>query len=244
MKKKKPSLRTSICFFLSFAVTAATTRLVAGFSPNYLNSLNNNMPEKPNGASFGASFRPPPFSQQQQKQQQQPPAPNPVSPRSGEPLETYGRPYMPPKTGSPSSSSSSANSPFTVNNNNNQRTAAAAGLYHASLDEFHVDRLQDLGPRAQADVGNPREACRDWVTLGNGNDQGMSVGSWYCGDAGGWMSPKQRTSTEVFFVLQGRGCVTDADGVPHEFGPGDTVTLPKGWSGRWDVLEPVHKVRQ
>jgi len=36
--------------------------------------------------------------------------------------------------------------------------------------------------------------------------------------------------------------VTDTDGTEHYFGVGDTVILPKGWSGRWDVLQDIHKV--
>jgi len=36
--------------------------------------------------------------------------------------------------------------------------------------------------------------------------------------------------------------VTDLDEQQHFFGPGDTVILPKGWSGRWDVFEQIHKV--
>jgi hypothetical protein len=39
----------------------------------------------------------------------------------------------------------------------------------------------------------------------------------------------------------GHGCLTDLDRQRNYFGPGDTVILPKGWSGRWDVLEDTHK---
>jgi uncharacterized cupin superfamily protein len=46
----------------------------------------------------------------------------------------------------------------------------------------------------------------------------------------------------MFFVLSGHGRLTDSDGKKHHFGPGDLVILPKGWSGRWDVLEDIHKV--
>ena len=46
----------------------------------------------------------------------------------------------------------------------------------------------------------------------------------------------------MFYVFSGHGCLTDTDGTRHFFGPGSTVTLPKGWSGRWDVLEDIHKV--
>jgi hypothetical protein len=68
-----------------------------------------------------------------------------------------------------------------------------------------------------------------------------SCGSWACSE-GGWNSPTPRGSTEFFFVFSGRGSVTDPDGTPHPFGPGDTVVLPTGWYGRWDVDEFIHKV--
>lgn len=69
----------------------------------------------------------------------------------------------------------------------------------------------------------------------------MSAGSWWCKD-GGWPSPNLRATTEIFYVLDGVGCVTDNDGTRHFFGSGDVVVLPKNWSGRWDVLESIHKV--
>ena len=34
----------------------------------------------------------------------------------------------------------------------------------------------------------------------------------------------------------------DADGAKHYFGPGDTVIIPKGHTGRWDVHSPIHKI--
>ena len=45
-------------------------------------------------------------------------------------------------------------------------------------------------------------------------------------------------------MLAGEGSVDDADGTRHRFGAGDLVTLPRGWSGRWDVTsaETLHKV--
>jgi len=70
---------------------------------------------------------------------------------------------------------------------------------------------------------------------------GATVGSWAC-TAGGWDSSTPRSTSETFIVLEGRGAVTDMDGARHEFGPGDTVILPKHWCGRWDVSERIHKV--
>jgi len=107
---------------------------------------------------------------------------------------------------------------------------------HAPFSYFTIDKLTPKGPRKNADVGLPHDASRNLATVGS-----ASAGTWWCAK-GGWPSPVQRATTEVFFVFSGYGCLTDADGTRHYFGPGDTVILPKGWSGRWDVLEDIHKV--
>lgn len=132
-------------------------------------------------------------------------------------------PPMPEESASvPDGSSSSANS--------------LTSFSHAPFSYFTLDKLKPKGPRKNADVGQPHDATRPLVTVGS-----ASVGSWWC-DQGGWPSPAQRATTEVFFVFAGHGCLTDLDGIRHEFGPGDTVILPKGWSGRWDIMQPIHKV--
>lgn len=107
---------------------------------------------------------------------------------------------------------------------------------HATREFFALDKLQAKGPRKNADVGEPHDATRKLVSVGP-----TASGSWWCA-AGGWPSLTPRSTTEVFFVFAGHGCLTDLDGLGHYFGPGDTVVLPKGWSGRWDVLQPIHKV--
>jgi uncharacterized cupin superfamily protein len=119
-------------------------------------------------------------------------------------------------------------------------TTSSGAFLHAPNSYFDPEYLTSKGPRANADVGEPHDASRPLVTdMGDGSS--ARVGSWWCA-AGGWPSPKLRTTTEIFYVFSGRGCLTDLDGTPHEFSPGDTVILPKGWSGRWDVYEAIHKV--
>lgn len=107
---------------------------------------------------------------------------------------------------------------------------------HAPLSQFSVDKLTPKGPRKNADVGQPHDASLPLVKVGP-----TSAGSWWCA-TGGWPSPALRPTTEVFYVLTGRGCLTDLDETKHYFGPGDTVVLPKGWSGRWDIFEDIHKM--
>ncbi len=45
------------------------------------------------------------------------------------------------------------------------------------------------------------------------------------------------------YILSGRARLTDdATGTVTEITGGDLVILPPGWSGRWGVVETVHKV--
>ncbi|KAK3236583.1 hypothetical protein CYMTET_53284 [Cymbomonas tetramitiformis] len=106
----------------------------------------------------------------------------------------------------------------------------------APIQYFALDKLTPKGPRKNVDHGDPHDFTRPFSKIG-----GASVGSWACTE-GGWDSPTPRTSTETFYVLEGEGSVSDPDGTRHPFGPGDTVVLPKGWWGRWDIAKPIHKV--
>jgi uncharacterized cupin superfamily protein len=131
---------------------------------------------------------------------------------------------------------------------------------HAPISYFAIDQLTFIGPRPNADVGTPQESSRlllprhvettttttissssSIIRQDNDSTSSLSTGSWWC-TRGGWPSKTLRTTTEIFYVWQGFGCLTDLDGQRNFFGPGDTVILPKGWSGRWDIAEPVHKV--
>lgn len=138
----------------------------------------------------------------------------------------------------PSTLTSKTDTDTSINTTTNTDAASPPShvFVHVSKDYFGLDRLTPKGPRANADVGEPHDATRSLF-----EESHLSVGGWWCA-RGGWPSPKFRDTTEIFTVLEGFGCVTDLDGAPHYFGPGDTVILPKGWSGRWDILQDLHKV--
>ncbi len=95
--------------------------------------------------------------------------------------------------------------------------------------------LNLIGPRDGADQGNPRVSVREIF-----NDGSIQVGVWEC-TPGGWPIVDRR-ETEVAQIVKGRGTITDADGTEHALVPGAVVTLPKGWSGRWDLSETLRKV--
>jgi uncharacterized cupin superfamily protein len=48
---------------------------------------------------------------------------------------------------------------------------------------------------------------------------------------------------EFIYVLEGHLVTTDADGTLHEFYPGDSFVIPKGWVGRWDMKTRLKKLR-
>lgn len=95
--------------------------------------------------------------------------------------------------------------------------------------------LEDWGPRVGADSGEPHTAGRVFF---EGN--GVQVGLWEC-TPGGW-TIEDRPDHETVQILSGRARLTNADGTSVELTAGDVLTLPKGWSGRWDILETVRKL--
>lgn len=54
--------------------------------------------------------------------------------------------------------------------------------------------------------------------------------------------PEPYTIDELMYVLSGKIVLTDAQGNREEFGPGEGVIVPKGWSGTFEVPEGVRKI--
>ena len=96
-------------------------------------------------------------------------------------------------------------------------------------------QLDPAGQRAGADSGDPQISVKEIS-----NAEGISVGVWEC-EPGGW-PVVNRGDTEVATILSGAGRITDEDGKVTRIGAGSVVTLPKGWTGRWDIEETTRKV--
>lgn len=95
--------------------------------------------------------------------------------------------------------------------------------------------LEDWGPRQGADVGEPQMSGRIFY---EGN--GVQIGVWEC-TPGGW-TIENRPDHETVQILAGTARLTNVDGTSVELSTGDVLTLPKGWSGRWDILQTVRKL--
>ncbi|MEK6720252.1 MAG: cupin domain-containing protein [Chloroflexota bacterium] len=106
----------------------------------------------------------------------------------------------------------------------------------ASPDDLRGD-LEPYGPRIGADRGTPQTSGR---ILHASADGSIEVGIWEC-TPGGW-SIEDRPNTETVMILRGRATITDADGTRHELVAGMSLTLPVGWTGRWEIHETLRKV--
>lgn len=51
-----------------------------------------------------------------------------------------------------------------------------------------------------------------------------------------------RSTAEVLLVVDGVFFLTNHDGSAMRCAAGDTVVLPAGWTGSWNIIEPVRKV--
>jgi uncharacterized cupin superfamily protein len=72
-----------------------------------------------------------------------------------------------------------------------------------------------------------------------GGDGLPHVGIWEC-TPGGWPI-ENRPDTETVLLLSGHARITSADGSSVELTAGEGIVLPRGWSGRWDILETARK---
>lgn len=110
----------------------------------------------------------------------------------------------------------------------------SAPLLVAIPDAELGGELEDWGPREGADSGSPMMSGRIFHDA-----DGFQVGLWEC-TPGGWHI-ENRPDSETVRILRGRARLTNDDGDSVELTAGDVLVLPKGWSGRWDILETVRK---
>ena len=83
--------------------------------------------------------------------------------------------------------------------------------------------------------GNPRR-----TTWNRYEHNGVFVGEWAC-EVGAWRLAFGPDEHEFFQVISGRCRVSDADGHATEYGPGDGCILAPGFTGTFEVTEPLLK---
>lgn len=85
--------------------------------------------------------------------------------------------------------------------------------------------------------GNPLRTTHEYYANSSGE---VSCGVWSC-ETGSWRIAFDEGSDEYFHVLQGRIRITGPAGERCEFGPGEACVIPAGYTGLFEVLEPVTK---
>lgn len=85
--------------------------------------------------------------------------------------------------------------------------------------------------------GNPLRTTWNHFTNSSGD---MDAGIWAC-ETGAWRIAFAPGKDEFFCIISGRIRITDDVGQAHEFGPGEAAVIPAGFSGTFEVLEPVRK---
>lgn len=97
--------------------------------------------------------------------------------------------------------------------------------------------IDDLFTKLQPDPEQPTEGTSAfYAPLTEG---AVDSGVWSC-DVGAWDEVDYAVN-EVMIMLDGHLRITDTDGAVHDLRAGDMFFLPKGWSGRWDVVEAMRK---
>lgn len=96
--------------------------------------------------------------------------------------------------------------------------------------------LAPRGRRPGADSGDPQIS-----SIAFDAPEDVRVGVWECAP-GGW-PVIDRPDTETCYIVSGRATITDDEaGEKYEISAGDVIVQPRGWSGRWDVIETIRKV--
>lgn len=78
-------------------------------------------------------------------------------------------------------------------------------------------------------------------TFFTSKDGKFSLGVWET-KAGTLNIPEPYTVDELMYVLEGRIVLIDSEGNREEYGPGEGVVLPRGWSGTFSVPEGARKI--
>lgn len=108
--------------------------------------------------------------------------------------------------------------------------------------EAAFDNLNAMAERLVPDPDRPTdfvEGDPKWMfaALTEGN---VESGIW-TSDVGVWDETDYPVD-EVMLMTKGLLRITDADGSTHDLAMGSIFALPKGWAGRWEVLEPMAKI--
>lgn len=102
-----------------------------------------------------------------------------------------------------------------------------------------VDAVAEMLARMVPDPEKPAGVDGEWryASLVEGP---LMAGVWSA-TAAAWDETDYPVE-EVMVMLAGHLRLTDAGGAVHELRRGDMFHLPRGWAGRWEVVEDMQKI--
>lgn len=104
------------------------------------------------------------------------------------------------------------------------------------------DNLQSMAERLVPDPDTPSTFLAGnptwmYAPLTDGN---VESGIW-TSSVGAWEETDYPVD-EVMVITKGHLRITDADGTVQDLTEGNMFALPKGWAGRWEVIEDMAKI--
>jgi len=108
----------------------------------------------------------------------------------------------------------------------------AADVLHPvtmTRDQIAGKIWQDHAPAVANEGGVTTEDVEVFATKARDFDAGM-----WRSDEAHWDITDPYPYNEYMHILEGAVTLTSADGLVTELGPGDSVVIPMGWTGRWD----------
>ena len=102
--------------------------------------------------------------------------------------------------------------------------------------------IDSATPARKLKLPNPALHIGETIVFNDAHPQEVTVQVWV------WESNEVAAHledypwTEYVLMLSGRVLITNDDGTKNEFKAGDIFVMPKGFTGIWDVREPMKKV--
>ncbi|MCW2289762.1 cupin domain-containing protein [Leucobacter luti] len=104
----------------------------------------------------------------------------------------------------------------------------------------HNTAAADLGAHAAKPTAVTADLTEASLTAWEGGPNNrIETGLWEC--TTGDFTAARIGYTEICTILSGSVTVDVAGEAPEDFGPGDVMIMPSGWTGTWRVHEPLRK---
>jgi len=121
-----------------------------------------------------------------------------------------------------------ADHPDVVDGNGDQNSNAIVKKYN----DFTMEQLTNSGTSNDSSEASQTYLDNGYVGVGC---KSYPPGSFE-------ISKEVITNTQGIHVLEGTFFLTNEDGSARRCSAGDTVVLPKGWTGYWDVITPMKQL--